>query len=158
MCEMPVIGGKQRECWTMEELLSTWQAYYQSIPRLKTEKHIVWPVVVWAIPQPLCRMWTGSLVTQTKEKIVCIYSVTKLAISATSAGCVTDVKKRWEVLRSSRQCYRCLKQGHMMDNCQRSLPCFYCKQTNHHSAVCWISLKTAQAMDTVNLQWPQTTW
>ncbi len=155
MREMRVIGGKQRERWTMEELLSTLQAYYQSILRFETEKRTAGSRVS-STPPPLSetpsrRMSTGSLVSQTKEKIVCIFC-DKTGHFSDECRSVTDVKKRREVLRSSRRCYKCLKQGHTADNCQRSKPCFYCKQTNHHSAVCWKSPKTTQAMDTVKLR------
>ena len=52
---------------------------------------IVWLVVVW----PLCRMSTGSLVSQTKEKIVCIF--------CDKTGYFSDECRFQETVRDSTQ-------------------------------------------------------
>ena len=48
---------------------------------------------------------------------------------------VTDLGDRKAALRKSGRCYSCLRSGHLVKNCDRKKPCYYCKGL-HNSAIC----------------------
>lgn len=50
---------------------------------------------------------------------------------------VTDVKKRQEIVRQNRICFKCLKSGHMKKDCRSRVKCYKCKMENSHpTALC----------------------
>ena len=49
---------------------------------------------------------------------------------------VTDIAARLDILKSSRNCFKCLKKGHIQKNCRVRVKCYKCKSLNHHTALC----------------------
>ena len=49
---------------------------------------------------------------------------------------VTDLNKRFEIIRFKKACFKCLRQGHLRTNCRGKSKCFKCKSESHHTATC----------------------
>jgi hypothetical protein len=43
------------------------------------------------------------------------------------------------------RCYKCLGKDHKSNNCQRSKPCWYCKQDGHHQSLCSTQFGTSSS-------------
>ena len=49
---------------------------------------------------------------------------------------VTDLKKRFKIVKSNKCCFKCLRHGHGRANCTSKFRCFKCKSDSHHTAIC----------------------
>ena len=47
----------------------------------------------------------------------------------------SDVQARKDLLKKGNRCFMCLKIDHISQNCQKTKPCFYCKNI-HNSVIC----------------------
>ena len=66
-------------------------------------------------------------------------------------------QERADFLKQNRMCLYCFKPGHFKPKCLKfgQIPCFYCKQTNHNSALCRFvfgSFSNANQMQNINQQ------
>ena len=91
----------------------------QSQPRHRNERS----------PRPT----TTTLLSGTQASPTCSYCQQ----SHTSFECttVTDVKARREILKSSGQCFNCLRRGHVVGRCRSQNLCRHCKK-KHHTSIC----------------------
>ena len=67
---------------------------------------------------------------------------------------VTDLDERKEIARKDRWCFKCLFRGHNIRNCRNKRNCFYCKASNHHTAICNKYTKKEKSEDNVQASNP----
>ena len=78
---------------------------------------------------------TKSFVAKTNEREICyLCSKGHLTIECTE---ITDVRKRTEILKRAKRCFKCLKTGHLARECQRK--CRNCGG-GHHQVICFKSM------------------
>ena len=49
---------------------------------------------------------------------------------------IAEVKKRKEILRKCRRCFKCLRKGHVVKNCRGKHQCDSCENSDHHVSIC----------------------
>ena len=54
----------------------------------------------------------------------------------TSSIIVTEIDKRWELLKGNRLCFNCLTGGHIKKYYRTKIKCFKCKAAGHHTVLC----------------------
>ena len=57
---------------------------------------------------------------------------------------VKGLKQMKEYINDNNLCFGCLKVGHQFRACKSKRPCFYCKKSDHHSAICNDDNQTSQ--------------
>ena len=62
---------------------------------------------------------------------------------------VANAKERLVFVKQKRLCTRCLRYGHSLQNCKSSVICYYCKRSNHHSALCFAKFGSERTTQSV---------
>ena len=55
---------------------------------------------------------------------------------------LTTAQARVDSCKRERRCLRCLTPDHYLRDCPSGKTCYYCKRTNHHSALCFTQFPT----------------
>uniref|UniRef100_A0A0M3I1S5 CCHC-type domain-containing protein n=1 Tax=Ascaris lumbricoides TaxID=6252 RepID=A0A0M3I1S5_ASCLU len=58
-----------------------------------------------------------------------------------------DTEARMNRAKKLKLCLRCLRKGHFAESCPSRRPCYYCRSTNHHQALCTSKTKRTEFKD-----------